>query len=994
MKMKYAALIKDTFAEIKATRNRFLSIFAIIALGTGFFAGIKTTCPNMITTAQAYYEQYNLADIQLKSTMGFSEEDLNAISSLIYVQNMKPGYSLDAFCNTGDESSIVRIYSIDVAKCLTDGEYIDIPVLTEGRFPNEPYECIVDNGIMAGEYRLGDKITLSGEDNSSLEDSIKYNTFTIVGFVQSVQYVSFERGSSNIGNGNITSYMYVPDSAFTYEVYTDIYIRLRDTASVSFDDELYYQIIESYTEKLEKVADEREQERYDEIYGENSEKLDAAQRELDEAKEQYEAGVEQYNDNMASASRQLEDGKLQLQMLIEIRDILAATQPEDLKTVAEIYPQLAEILKTFGGDFITLPEDYSEIELLAYIASLESLKNNAAKYLDSTIKNAREQIKTGEREMKEAKATYPKQFEEAKAELDKAQAEIDDGYKQLSEVEKPTWYVLNRSNNPGYGSFAEDAERIDKIAAVFPVFFILVAALVCLTTMTRMVEEQRMQIGTLKALGYPRFLIMAKYLSYAALASFLGSAVGLAIGFKLFPTVIFNAYRVMYIMPSIIAPFKWGFGLIVTAVAVFCTTLTSFFACYKELFDTPASLMRPKSPPAGKVILLERIGFLWNRIGFLRKVSIRNLLRYKKRILMTIVGVAGCAALTFTGFGLQYAISAIVDLQYENVFQYDLLGIYESDLSDEQRGEISALLDKSDYASSHIMGGYHSVNASVGASGTKRECYLMVPEDTAELKDYIILQTRVEKNPISITPGGVVIAEKLSNLCSVKVGDKLRVYISDTAYADIPVSGITENYALNFIYMDKNTYEDYFGKPCDINCFMAIMPDTTKNSSLSTEMLSNSHILALSYTSESGKTFRDLVSSLNYIVVVIIICAGALAFVVLYNLANINVTERRRELATIKVLGFFDGEVSTYVNRESIISTLLGIACGMFLGVPLEKFVIKTAEVDSVMFVPNVTASCYIYAIVLTFGFSLIVNAVMHFKLKKIDMVESLKSVE
>lgn len=1105
--MKLKSLLKDTFAEIRTTKNRFFSIFAIIALGTGFFAGIKATCPDMILTAQNYYTNYNLSDVQIKSTMGFSNDDITEIEKLSYVKSAQSAYTADVFITTDDSTSIVRIYSIDIDK-VSDENYLNKPIITEGRLPQKSDECIMDAGVFSsGRYKLGDTITLSVSEDDELSDYIKHDTFTIVGFAKSVQYVSFERGKSNIGNGVVSNFMFIPKEAFAYEVYTDVFLSFDNTQNLTFDTDEYKDSVKANIDTMESFADNREEIRYNEVTADAYEEIQKAEDEINAAQEEaYQLIADGYN-QLNSAEEELDNQRKQVyDMIAEGEDALNEAQKEldnAEETIQEGYDEAAETMAKYtlneyaqkcfddlrlyvcqtpelfeGGS----EEDYEDIfdnaqaneerirEILEeleeldesdearrdeLIAELETLlgaqfpKEEYEEYLNkcdtlrlalilsgitdeeaqdeiietattlgaldyslehlpearqefaeakiefaNTKQDAYAQLNDATRQISQARAELIDQEQKAKEEIASAREELEEAKKELSELEHPEWYILDRTNNPGYASYSDDAQRIDHIAKVFPVFFILVALLVCLTTMTRMVEDGRTQIGTLKALGYSKGLILFKYLFYSSLASILGSIFGMLIGFKLFPFVIFAAYRIMYIMPDIIMPFRWDLAAICIISALTCTTAASFGVCYKELFDTPASLMRPKSPKAGGMILLERIKPLWSKMGFLHKVTARNIFRYKKRVLMTLVGIAGCTALMFTGFGLKYAIGAIVDLQYGNVFKYDLLGVYTSDLDYSEKYEIKSMLDESSIISENMLIGQQSVSTRSEDNPNKREVYMMVVAETDKISNYIDLKTRKEQTPVPLTDEGIVIVEKLSKLYNVDIGDSLRVYTDDFTYAQIPIAGIVENYTMNYIYITDTCYENYFGEKADINAFLANMTDPAREDELSTALLENDNILALSYSAEGGSKFRELVGSLNYIVLVIILCAGVLAFVVLYNLANINITERRRELATIKVLGFYNKEVYAYINRENIVSSLMGIVAGLFLGIPLEKFVIKHAEVDSVMFAPVVPPSCYIYSAVMTFAFVLIVNKAVSKQLDKINMVESLKSVE
>ena len=533
---------------------------------------------------------------------------------------------------------------------------------------------------------------------------------------------------------------------------------------------------------------------------------------------------------------------------------------------------------------------------------------------------------------------------------------------------------------------------MDRIAAVFPVFFILVAALVCLTTMTRMVEEHRTQMGTLKALGYGKGAIIAKYLVYALSASFFGSIIGLLIGFKLFPTIIFNAYRIMYILPDCLTPFRWGYAILCTLAALACTGLTALAACYRALSESPAQLMRPKAPRSGKRVLLERFTPLWRRLSFLQKVTARNLFRYKKRILMTVVGISGCTALMVAGFGLQHAIASVVDMQYDEIFLYDAMAVFDEEITSDEQQEIAQQLNNSSLVEESMAVRQSTIDIS--RAGVTKNLYLFVPEDPQALSDYVALRHRGDGETITLPEEGAVLTEKMARLLDVEVGDTVTLSPDSGQSYSVQVVDITENYTLNLIYLSPSQYEALWGQPVSYNGFLVNMTSDATEDALSSQLLTNNNILMINYTASSGSQFHDIVDSLNYIVLVLIVCAGALAFVVLYNLANINIEERVREIATIKVLGFYDGEVSAYIYRENILSSLMGMVAGLFLGIPFLRFVIHTSEVDAVMFNPALDAPTFLFSALLTLLFTIVVNIAMHFRLKRVDMVQSLKSIE
>lgn len=703
----------------------------------------------------------------------------------------------------------------------------------------------------------------------------------------------------------------------------------------------------------------------------------AQQAVLDESRAAYEAGLAQYSENEA----QYLAGKAEADQKI------AAAQSQLDNARAQLTSAKAQL------DDAKTQLDAGQAELDAGRAELTTQwQNYDTQIADGEIQiaDAEQQLLDAQQEIADGETDYVKAKADVEAELNDARAEIADAEAELADLEEPEWYVWDRDDNVGYADYGNDADRIKNVSTVLPIFFILIAVLVCLTTMTRMVEERRTQIGTLKALGYGKGAITAKYVAYAALATLLGCAIGLSVGFILFPAVLFLAYSSAYNIPDYLMPFHWGMAGICTAVGIACMVGATLLACYKELYAEPAALMRPKAPPAGKKILLERWTGFWKRIPFAMKITLRNLFRYKKRAAMTIVGIAGCTALMLTGFGLQYGIQSIVDKQFDTIMLYDGVVSMKDGLTDQERQQAYDDVSQIDGVTTQMSAKMSSV--TVEKEGNEREVYLMVPSDVATFRDYMDLHTRTEKTPIELTADGVVISEKLARICSISIGDTISITL-DNQTAEATVQAINENYANNYVFVSPACYESLFGK-LTYNCILINTAGDEYQNPISIELTKNDLLMGTSFNLDMANNFRDIIQNLNYVVVVIIIAAGALAFIVLYNLVNINVAERTRELATLKVLGFRDHETSAYVYRENIICTIVGILIGLVGGIFLERFVIRTAEVDAAMFSPEIPFYCFLFAGLLTLAFTLVVNVALHFKLKKLDMVESMKSVE
>ena len=1084
------SLIKDTFREIWKSKNRFLSILGIIALGTGFFAGVKVTCPDMKQSAYRYYNDRNLMDLRLISTVGFNDNDLAFIRGQEGIQTVMPAYSADVMVQDSDQPELVaKVYSLDLSG---GNERLNRPVLLEGRLPQTSGECVIDANN-AGSIQIGDKVTFSsGKKDETITDTLAHEEYTVVGTVNSPMYMNFQRGSSTLSDGTTDLFLLVPQSDFKLEVYTDVYLTFQGADQLDPFLEEYGDLIDQKTEEFETLSKTRAAQRLSEIKAEASQKLDEAKQELadgeatqqqelskarqqlDDAKRELADGEAAAQKELAAARKQLDDAKAKLAAsrkqaetkFKEAEEKLAASRQELNDGAAQYAAQKSEFDQKIADGQAQIDSARAQIqeqidanpalapmfeEALKQLdqkqAELDTQKQAGQKQLSDAqakldagesqyaqgkqeyeaskaqtqqqLSQAQKEIDSGEADYQKGKqeseqkladarkkiadgeAEYEKQKAESDQKLADARAEIQENEEKIASIEMPKWYVTDRTANPGYGDYGTDAERVDAIAKVFPVFFILVAALVCLTTMTRMVEEQRTQIGTLKALGYSKGSIIAKFLIYAVSASLLGSVIGLVIGLKLFPLIIFNAYGIMYVMPPSYAPFRWDYAAWCTLAAVLCTVLSALAACWAELMSSPAQLMRPKAPKAGKRILLERITPLWSRLSFSYKVSMRNIFRYKKRILMTVVGIAGCTALMLTGFGLQHAITSIADLQYNDIFVYDMLGMTDDSDGKDPMPQVKQTLASNE----HILGFTTAMQKScdVHSDTATKNVNLFVPEDAQSMTDFIVLRSPGKKQAISLPDDGAVINEKLAKMLEVKAGDTIEIIESTGAQTEVKVAAVTENYTLNYVYLSPSYYQTLYQAPPSYNVFIAnndLSGDASDKErgnyqeTLSKQLLEDKNILGISYSSDVKDQFSDILGSLNYIVLVVIVCAGLLALIVLYNLTNINVTERVRELATIKVLGFYDKEVSAYIYRENVFSTLIGIAIGLVGGIFLNQFVITTSEVDVVMFVHEINAMSFILASVLTLGFTLLVNVALHFKLKKIDMTTSLKSIE
>ena len=615
---------------------------------------------------------------------------------------------------------------------------------------------------------------------------------------------------------------------------------------------------------------------------------------------------------------------------------------------------------------------------------------------EQKLEDGEARIQESETELADAKQEYEEGKTEAEAELADAREELASAREELEKIEDPTWYINDRGSLPEYDGYGENADRMRALGRVFPVLFFLVAALISLTSMTRMVEEQRIEIGTMKALGYDRFTIAAKYLGYALIATVGGSILGVLFGEKVLPYIIIYAYGILYQhIPEILVPYDWSYAGMASAAALACTMIATWYACYKELGDQPAVLMRPPAPKIGKRVFLERVTPVWRRLNFTWKSTVRNLMRYKKRFFMTIFGIGGCMGLMLVGFGLRDSIYEIADLQYEEIQTYDGSAYLQDDVTEEDRERLDEFMQEDPDVTRHINA--YMMNVTLENAGHEHEAYLTILADTDQVGNYFSFHDRVSDEEYHLSDHGAIISEKTAKLLDAEAGDTLLLEDDDGGTHELKIEHICENYMAHYIYMTPAYYEEVTGEPPQYNCILFQMdPSYTKDEmeEAGERIVSRDEVLSVTYMHDIEKQLDDMLGSLNLVIVVLIISAGMLAFVVLYNLNTINITERQRELATLKVLGFYDLEVAEYVYRENILLTFIGAGVGALLGKVLHLFVIETVEVDAAMFGRIIHPSSYLYSLAFTIVFSMIVNFVMFYKLRKIDMVESLKSIE
>ena len=1004
------ALMKDTVKEIMNTFKRFISLLLIVLLGVGFFAGIRVTSPDMRNTLDKTFDEYEAMDIQVLSTLGITGKDIEELQKLEGIEKVEDSYSVDAVVNIDETEEVVKLIALS--------EDINKVKLVEGRLPETNKECVVEPRFLAGtKQQIGDKITIEVEDvqneDGKEQPLLKEKEVTIVGIVHSPLYISSDRGTTKLGSGKISYYMYTPLENFDTEIRTVAYIKVDGAKELKTYSSKYENKVEEVKQRIEDISEERRQARYKEIYDEANSKIQSTQKELDTQKSKAEKEIQNARQKIENAKQQVRNGKAELESKKTTTNAQLAQGKAELDKAEQELQEKETLFETEKKKLLATlefvsPEQKEQIE--KQLAEQEQLLKQARTTLNSqkqqyeaNKKNAEQEFAKAQRELTIAESEIQTnetklQTEQKNADkkIKEAQEELEDAKMKLADIQKPEWYILDRNQNVGYVSYLQDADRIDNIAKVFPVVFFVVAALISLTSMTRMVEEQRVQIGTLKGLGYSKRQIASKYLIYASLATVIGCILGVSIGFYMIPKIICNMYRMMYTIGEPVIEFDVGLTLAGLLAASVCTVGATIYSCMKALATTPATLMRPKAPKPGKRVLLEKIPFIWKHLNFTQKVTLRNIFRYKKRFLMTIIGVAGCTALIVAGFGLRDAIGSMIPVQYGDIFKHQIEITLNDNLKQKESKKAYEKITKNQEIQNTIRLNKQSVE--IVKDDNNQSIQLIVPERVENLQEFIELRNRKQKEQTyTLDEQGVIITEKLAKLLEISKGDEITIKNMDKVEVKAKVVEITENYLLHYIYMSPKLYQELYQEEAKFNTIFADTEELTEEqeNALGKAILEDKDsISSVEFNSIATNIFSEVMDNMALVVWVLIIAAGLLALVVLYNLSNTNISERIRELATIKVLGFYDPEVYEYVGKETLLLTLIGILVGLLGGNFLTTFIIKTCELDAFMFNPQIKIASYIYGIVITLLFAAVVNIITYFALKKIDMIESLKSVE
>lgn len=921
-----SAMKKTSFREIRHSLGRYLAIFFIVALGVIMFAGLRVCREDMVATADKYFDRTKFYDYRIISTIGF---DIGDAGSLVDVDGVK-------YAQGGINQAVIQMLA-DGRECVVATysllDDINNPELVEGRMPENDRECVVDSKYYKSEY-IGKEFVVSDSNTDEVKDAFTYDTYTIVGRVQSPLYLNFERGTSSVGNGSVSSFAYFMRGAYTPKYDNEVYVRMDSDAKVYSDE--YNSYIDAHADALKNAAQKLADNRYDRLYSEAAVKIDDAQSELDK--------------KISDAKQELEESYNEL-----------------LKSEQEISQKQQELL-----------DAKKAMELMG--VSTDGMFDDAQAQLDE----AKKQIEDGHAEFEDG----VKKLEEEKKD---AQKEIDDAKNELDELKNPTVYVLDRDSNIGYASFDNDSNIVNQVAAVFPIFFFAVAALVCMTTMTRMVEDERTQIGVLKALGYSDGAVMAKYLFYSGSAAVGGAVFGYVVGNLLFPMVIWIGYNMLYDFAKLTYVWDIKIGIISIAAAVLCSMGATYFSCAAQFHSSPAMLIRPKAPKSGKRILLERVGFIWKRLGFLRKVSIRNVFRYKKRFIMMIMGIGGCSALVVTALGLKDSFSDIVSAQFREIAVYDMSVTLGESADDAKMVELQTEFDK--YFDSYAF--LNSSTMDLESGSAKKSANIIIAQNPDELvKQYHFLNLKGTDTLSYPAEGEIILTKRLAKILGVKKGDTLTITDDNLDTMTVTVSAVCKNYVFNYAFISKDTYMAATGDEPEYRTVYASLKAEKDAHQTVADMLLLDDVSSAYVNADTEEQFNNMISSINYVVIMVIVLAAALAFVVLYNLTNINITERIREIATIKVLGFYSWETAAYVFRENFILTGIGAVLGLGLGKLLHVFIMNCINVEAVSFDSRITFLSYLLSVILTFVFAVIVNFFMLFKLNKINMAESLKSVE
>lgn len=1047
-------LRKDFRREVKHSFSRFLSILLISALGVAFFAGIRSASPAMLASADATFDSDNLADIRVIGTLGLTDNDVAALLSLEGVQAAEGIYTGDFLCETENNTVVAKVTSmtnqVSLVKvkegrypekyneCIADREFL----AASGFQIGDTVRLKTGTEAKISDTLADDEFTIVGVGETSYYLNSERGTAAIGdGTADGLLVIPKEAFTAEVYSEiHVTMTGTAQMNCFSKE-YDKVLAAVKANIEAVESARCEARLVEFRADADKKLnqAKYEFQEKKDKALsdlGDAYQTLLTKEAELENGQLQIEQQRQQIEELRAlfdSGDQSVENGKEQIAEARATIDDLERQKKAIEDQIAADEAKIAQMQKDLQADapYISEEEYYQRsMEIIRATATVEYYKNQlpaieksiadvnervttAEQFIadypaaaaaarvkiaegEAKLEEAEKEIQDGEIALERAKEDYALAAEDTEAEINAAQEKLDKSEDEINNVKLPKWHVLDRTSIQSYATYKNDAQSIAAIGTVFPIIFFLVAALVSLTTMTRMVEEERTQIGTLKALGYKKSAITAKFVWYALLSTLLGSIVGVALGESLLPIVIIRTYRTVYmhLTQTVVQPHILN-AVAATVLALLATVGGAVAASARVLSENPAALMRPEAPKIGKRTFVEDIDFIWMRLNFAQKAACRNLFRYKKRLFMTILGVAGCMALLLAGFGIRDSVEMLPEKQFNRVFSYQGTVGADASLS---RAERRQLLSK--VASVEGVTEYLQTKSIVTYAETEKgdtSAYLIVPQDTVKLGEYVHLrEARFPHDDVTLTDDGVLITEKFAKALGVSAGDMITIKEDETAepVGDVRVAGVVENYLSSYIYMTPNIYKALYGETASLNAALIKVDPSADTNAVAEDLLDINGVTSVSMNATTQAQVNSMLGNLNVIIAVMILAAGLLAFIVLYNLNNINITERRRELATLKVLGFYPGELAAYVYRENVILTLFGTVLGMGLGFVLHWFVMQTVETETVMFGAEMRFTSYLFAILLTIVFAVLVNALMYFRMKKIDMIESLKSVE
>lgn len=1093
MVMKRNAMGKNLRQSIFKSFGRYVAIAAIIGLGTALFVGLLMTKSDMVATGQQFVDQQNMFDIRLVGTYGWTKEQVDEAGKLEGISEAEGIFYKDMIARFEDDStdSVYRLYSMP--------ESINQIALRGGRMPENDKECLID-GFHMDDSILGTRIVLSDANDEDDLEEVLGSEFTVVGYIASPLYMDMNRGTTSVGSGMLTGYLYLPETCFDVDYYTEIHLTIPGDYEIYSD--RYNDTLEEITDRIEPEAEKLAWDRFYAIKEEAEEEYAEGYQEYLDGVKEYEDGKAEGEQELADALQELNDGEQEIKdnrkklqnaerSLYDARILLGEKSEEvnanmdlineqlvpmeaqkgnwdaqkaslqqstgysldELSGFLQNYPgaietlageiaslsaRIAELeakeqrnpweemelsssrrslsekqaklseyseklsiaaahqdtivtLQTNYGTLAALKENMAQLEAaeVEIADNLEKVKKNITEVYDGykELEEAEVELADGWEEYYEGKAEFEQEIADAEKELADAEEELAEAREDIDSMDDPELIILDRNSNVGYNNLLSSSDIVQSVSRVLPAFFLLIASLVCITTMTRMIEEERTQIGTLKALGYSNGAIIRKYLVYAGSGAIFGCGAGVALGTILLPQILWQAYSIMlYITPKIVLTVNPV--LIIAVVGMYTAVIlaVTWYCCHRTLEEVPSELIRPKAPEAGKALLVEKLPF-WNKVNFLNKVMIRNIFRYKQRLAMMLVGIGGCTALLVTGFGLRDSIVNVVDYQFEEVTVYDLEVYFREEPNARERKKFIGELG--DQVEDILF--YHQSSVDMDFNNRTKDIYMISAGD--ELRNFIDMHAQGTEVPLP-NMDEVVLSVGVAEMMGIHIGDTVTFRNPDMQVMNLTVSGIYENHVRNYSFVSPETIEAHWGKTPEQEMAFVKIAEGSAHHAVGAQITAMDNVMNVSVSSDMADMVKNLLTALNMVIWVVVAAAGLLAITVLYNLTNININERIREIATIKVLGFNASETAAYVFKENMVLTVVGSVFGLFLGKLFLLFVMDQIKIDMVWFKALVMPGSYMISCVLTIVSAVIVNFVFYFKLQQINMAEALKSVE